>query len=179
MVFDMRKEFVWGPKNNKKKGLRIKCRNKSISGTSTLNTTWFDHDVFDTDPGTWFEVAGNRGPCWHQRLMIHERLHWVGKGLFDWVFTFEPAVDNSDRGPCPAVRVDDMRTEVCYHGFCATGIAKWSNDYYAQHNVDNYAYLIRNMALFWARRMASIPTPTFDQCDSGDCTVPETWPPGG
>ena len=85
---------------------------------------------------------------------MHERLHWIGATLSDWHIYYPAHATDYDRGPCETPRYNFKVLDKCQHGICCQEAAQnGGTEYQATHNVDNYAYLYRNMALFWANQM--------------------------
>src|SRR5690606_26840005 len=102
-------------------------------------------------PPAWqATTVENVGPCWAQRLIIHELLHWIpGLGILkDVVVNSNRAID--DRGPCPAsILDDDYNLHRCYHGVCSLALIAQKPSL-GLTNIDNYAYLIRNMGMYYS-----------------------------
>lgn len=123
-------------------------------------------------------------PCDGQRLLMHEILHWSEHGLIDQSYWHPDSRDLNDRGPCSVNATDLGKAgrRGCHHGFCATRLASEASSWQAEHNVDNYAYLIRNIGLHWAETVASnparfpLPFDPFTPCSqTGDCGLVPNW----
>lgn len=141
------------------------------------------------------EFSGRHArPCDAQRLLMHEILHFSGHGLNDQLYWHPDSENSEDRGPCGRINPlgDDGRRK-CYHGFCATRMAHENSNFQSTHNVDSYAYLIRNIGLHWVsevtRNPANFPLPlqllSGTACAGEDCgaipgtngrTPPPVWP---
>lgn len=117
-----------------------------------LTDRFFNWDD-DSNSGNWQRTwFGRTEPCDAHRLLIHEVMHWNGNELNDQLY-WHPQAER-DRGPCPRdPGLGGNGRRPCRHGFCGTRLAHENNSYQANHNIDNYAYLIRNIALHWANEV--------------------------
>lgn len=145
-----------------------------------LNERLWEHDnavppALDAVVGedAW-SAAGTGGPCWAPRVMLHEALHWVKPPLMGHLIDVRVKGNEfqDDRGPCPGdVLDDDGDYHPCYHGGCAQGLIQ-QNPIWGIRNIDNYAYLMRNMGMHYSDLVrahdAEFPRPDLP-CTGANC----------
>ena len=173
-------------------GYSIWCKDRwGRTGSSTNHRIRFSWDYF-TGPVSrhefWMGFAPDEpsdpnpawrdriSPCYSHRLLFHEILHWSGFQMNDKRVTHKQAW-GTDKGPCAAYLSGPSKHKVCYGGLCAQQIAdSKGKDYFAEHNPDNYAFLIRNIALYCTCDVMTLPTAVNyvglegAQCTLGKCT---------
>lgn len=194
IVDTVRRRMLFG--HDYVKQYMIWCRNRTweqSGGSTSYGRIRFDWSVLATSPNDEFQMnrvaiwEDTRHPCWSHRVLMHEILHWIGFDLYDIPVTFQhPEIPDTDRGPSPVYPIGEKYMGLCYGGVCAKQIARSpTTAKNPEKNVDNYAYLIRNLALHWTSEvMSPAPTPgilpdympfrTIAQCTS-DCNPDVFW----
>lgn len=184
IIRDLVYRMMFGPKQDGSFQYSIWCRNKSTTGSSTWKRIRFNWNYFYTElqnvnltdePNDQFAMHpewGDQGhplewrdrlrPCYHHRLLMHEILHWMGYGMGDWQFQFRQCED-TDQGPCDPF-LGHWALKTTYGGWAAQFLASVESSPDAwklgtarpYKNCDNYAFLIRNLALHWAVEVMGI-----------------------
>lgn len=134
------------------------------------------HDHADVLPERFPTSDQFKTQFWLAKTILHELLHFGGFDCADklvWATLAE-----NDGGACPPILIDDWKLlpHKCYGGACAKALAAdWPSA--ALKNIDNFAFLIRNMGMYWSSEVRLRPEfyPPLGSYCQGNCTN-VAWP---